>query len=268
MQAVAATLAGSIMSKTIRCAIWGLLTAAGLAASSGAQTISNPAGRCAGLPSFGSTDSLNQADLQVENKDLRVRVSERGPELRLRLEPDPGWKSATANAIQRTGWIRIFSCDTGALLQSLEAESMGDPEHFLRLFEVKDVNFDGYLDLAVLREYGAKWGSQTWWVFSPVSGTFISNDFTKALGQVSANGLTLDAGRHDIIAPHLTTLTGCGGTQDIYHVEDGRLELIHKEDTHVGPDGCTLTARDRVNGQMQVTKVQQFPSSHNTAAHQ
>lgn len=233
--------------------------AAGLTTSSAAQAMPNPAGRCAGLPAFGPKDSLNQAELQVGNKDLRVRVSEKGPELYVRLEPDPAWKPGTGNDVQRTGWIRVLSCETGALLQSLEAEGMGGPEHFLRFFEVKDVNFDGYLDLGVLREYGAKWGSQTWWVFSLASGTFISDDFTKALGQVSANGLALDGGRHEIIAPQLTTLTGCGGTRDIYHVEEGRLVLIHKEDVHVGPDGCTLTTRDRVNGQMQVTKVQQFP---------
>lgn len=230
--------------------------------------MSNPAGRCAGLPWFGPKDSLNQADLQVENKDLRVRVSEKGPELHLRLEPDREWKPAIGNGVQRTGWIRVLSCDSGALLQSLAVESMGDPEHFLRFFEVKDVDFDGYLDFAVLREYGAKWASQTWWVFSPASGTFISNDFTKALGRVSANGLVLDAARHDIIAPHLTTMTGCGGTRDIYHVEDGRLVLIHKEDVDAGPEGCTLTTRDLVNGQMQVTKVQQFPPSRDLATHQ
>ena len=251
-----------------RYAILGLFIAAGLATSLEAQTKPGEAGHCTGLPSFGPKDSLNVANLQVRNKDLRVQVNAKGPELHLRLEPDPGWKSRT-DSIQRAGWIRVFSCETGALVQSLEAETLGDPEGFIRFFQVRDVNFDGYLDIAVLREFGAKWGSQTWWVSSPASGKFISNDFTKALGEVSANGLELDPGRHNIIAPHLTDLTGCGATKDIYHVEpNDHLVLMHKEAVDGREGGCTLTTSDRVKGQMQVTKVQQFPPYREPATHQ
>jgi len=251
-----------------RIAICGLLITTGFTASSAAKTIAGEARPCAGLPWFGPNDSLNTADLQVGNKDLRVQVNAKGPELHLRLEPDSRWKSTT-NRMQRVGWIRVFSCETGALVQSLEAETLADPENFIRFFKVEDVNFDGYLDVAVLREFGAKWGSQTWWVFSPRSGKFISNDFTKALGEVMANGLELDRGRHNIIAPHLTDLTGCGATEDIYHIEpSGRLMLIHKEDIGARPDGCcTLTTWDRVKGQMQVTKVQQFPPYREPTGH-
>jgi len=251
----------------LRSVICGLLMAAGLTTSAPAQTKPGDSGHCAGLPSFGPRDSLNTADLKVETKDLRVQVSADGPELHLRLEPDPGWKSTT-DALQRVGWIRVFSCETGALVQSLVAETWVSPEMFIRFFEVRDVNFDGYLDIATLREFGAKWGRQTWWVFSPPSETFISNDFTNALGQVSANGLELDQSRHNIIAPHLTNLTGCGASQDVYHVDQGRLVLIHNEKISPRPDGCTLTTLDRVNGQMRVTKVQQFPPYREPATHQ
>jgi hypothetical protein len=251
-QGVAATM--------FRSTVCGLLMAAGLTTSLVAQTKPGEPVTCVGLPSFGPGDSLNTAGLRVENKDLRVTVSANGPELRLRLEPDTGWKSAT-NHVQRVGWIRVFSCETGALVESLEAESTSSPEQFLRWFDARDVNFDGYLDIAVVRDFGAKWGRQTWWVFSPALGKFISNGFTKALGQVSANGLELDRARRNIVAPKLTNLTGCGGTKDIYHVEQSdRLVLIHKEDIGArSGGGCTLTTRDRVSGQMQVTKVQRFP---------
>jgi hypothetical protein len=166
------------------------------------------------------------------------------------------------------GWIRVFSCETGALLQSLEVKTMSGPELFLRFFEARDVNFDGYLDIAVLREFGAKWGRQTWWVFAPASGKFISDEFTEELGQVSANGLVLDPARRNIVAPHLTYLTGCGRTRDVYHVEQDRhLVLIHQEDIHGSPGSCTLTTRDRVNGELQVTKVRHFPPYREPAPH-
>ena len=185
----------------------------------------------------------------------------------MRLEPDSGWKPTT-DAVQRVGWIRVFSCETGHVVQSLEAESTSSPEQFLRWFQARDVNFDGYLDIAVVRDFGAKWGRQTWWVFSPASGKFISDEFTTALEQVSANGLVLEPTRQNIIAPQLTDLTGCGATRDVYHVEEGRLVLIHNESISFNPDGCTLTTRDRVNGQMRVTKVQQFPPYREPATHQ
>jgi len=238
-----------------------------------AQTQPGDAGHCAGLSSFGPEDSLNTTDLKVETRDLQVRVSANGPELHLRLEPDPAWKPTT-EAVQRVGWIRVFSCETGDPVQSLEAdiwagpEPLGGPERFLRFFETRDVNFDGYLDIAVLREFGAKWGSQTWWVFSPESGKFISDEFTKALGKVSANGLVLDRGRQNILAGHSTIQTGCGGTQDIYHVEQNRrLVLIHKEEISLSADGCTLTTRDWINGRMQVTKLRQFPPYRGPSTH-
>jgi len=247
-----------------RSAICTLSISAVLSAIALAQAMPGPGAACAGLPSFGPEDSLNTADFRLEKKDLRVRVNAKGPPLHLRLEPDAAWKPA-ADAVQRVGWIRVFSCETGALIQSLEVEiwsgpePLGGPERFLRFFEARDVNFDGYLDIAVLREFGAKWGRQTWWVYSPVSGKFVSDEFTKALGQVSANGLVLNPAQQNIIAGHLTTLTGCGDTKDIYQVEQHqRLVLMHEEEIITGPEGCTLTVRDRVDGQMKVTKAQHF----------
>jgi hypothetical protein len=123
-----------------------LLIAAGVATSPAAAQTGKAAG-CNGLPLFGSNDSLNTADLQVANKDLRIQVNTEGFALRLRLEPEPGWKpvasdGSTSDAVlRRVGWIRVFTCDSGVSLQSLEVESSTDPGMFLRFFEVKDVNW-------------------------------------------------------------------------------------------------------------------------------
>jgi hypothetical protein len=241
------------------------ILAIGLAAPLAAQTATGSAGHCVGLPSFGSEDSLNRADLQVATNDLLVRVSPKGPELHLRLEPDPAWKSnqetaGGAGVLQRVGWIRVFSCETGAFAQSLEVESLwGGPELFLRFFELKDINFDGYLDVAVVRDGGATWASQTWWVYSPTSGKFISNDFTQALSRIDNNGLQLDEAHQDITAYRYSYPEGCGQTKDIYHVEQNRrLALLHKEDPKSKGDSCQLTTRDLVGGEMRVTKVERL----------
>jgi hypothetical protein len=251
----------------VRYAVGGLLLAVGLATALLAQT--SKLEHCRGLTLFGPNDSLNKVDLQVAGKDLLVRVTPNGPELHMRLEPDSGsWSSQAAakgaDRVHRVGWIRVFSCETGALVQSLEVKTgWGGPEFFLRFFEVKDVNFDGYLDLAVLRDGGATWGNQVWWVFSPVSGRFVSNDFTKALSQIDNNGLYLDAVHQNITAYHYSYSEGCGSTKDIYHVEHhSRLMLVHGEDPEAMGNGCRLTTRDLINGEMRITKVQllhEFP---------
>ena len=61
-----------------------------------AQALSGGTGHCAGLPLFGPDDSFNKADLQVASKDVLVRVSPKGPELHLRLEPDTAGESGRA----------------------------------------------------------------------------------------------------------------------------------------------------------------------------
>jgi hypothetical protein len=117
----------------------------------------------------------------------------------------------------------------------------------------------------VLREFGAKWGSQTWWVWNPASRRFVSNEFTKALEQIKANGLVFDAATHNITAGHMTESTGCGPTKDIYHVEQGlQLVPIHQENIRVGADGCILTTLDWVDGSMQRhdTRFPHSPESH------
>jgi hypothetical protein len=237
-----------------------------------AQNGPGKGGHCAEFPFFGPKDSLNTADLRLETKDLRVQVNIKGPELHLQLEPDASASMSTGNggtnvASQRVGWIRIFSCETGALIQSLEVQSLRSPELFLRFFEVRDANFDGYLDIAVLADAGALWGSQSWWVFSPASEKFISNEFTEALSRIHGNGHEFDATRHHIIVPYLLGPGRCNRFQDIYKVEQSsRLVLIHNEGltptwdpSHSYAVGCTLTTRELVNGQMQVTKVEHFP---------
>src|SRR5579884_706662 len=253
----------------LRLMVFGLLLEVGLAT---AQTKLEDGGSCAAFGACGPKDSLNIADLRVMRKDLRVRVSPKGPELHLRLDPDTGTaNNGSEDSLRRVGWIRVFSCETEALIQSLKVKSHCGPECFLRWFEVDDANFDGYLDIAVLRDRGALWGRQTWWVYSPTSGRFISNDFTQALSTISSNGLELDAAGHNIIVSILLGPGRCSRAQNMYHVAHGnRLVLMHEEkltptwnSEHTQSVGCTLTTLERVNGKMQVSNVQHYDGREN-----
>jgi len=238
--------------------IFGLLVAVGFSTNAAAQNQPGKGGKCTGFLSLGPKDHPWSSDLPPTTKDLRVRINAKGPELHLRVEPNPAWKSSPGE-VQRLGRILIFSCETGSPVQSLEVESQSTPEMFLRSIEARDINFDGYLDLGIVREFGAKWGRYTWWVFSPAAGKFVSDELTEELGQISANGLELDAAQQNITAPQLTNFTGCGATKHIFHVEQNlHLVPIHREEIDGTAAGCTLTISNRVNGQMKVTKVQHF----------
>jgi len=51
-------------------------------------------------------------------------------------------------------------------------------------------------------------------------------------------------------------------------VEQNRhLVLMHHEIIDASPDGCTLITQDRVNGQMQTTKVHHFPRYREPTPH-
>lgn len=57
----------------------------------------------------------------------------------------------------------------GHRLQTLPL-SAWRPMNVASTFHSQDVNFDGYLDVAVPAEFGAKWVNESWWVVDPASG--------------------------------------------------------------------------------------------------
>src|SRR5260370_39157383 len=90
-----------------------------------------------------------------------------------------------------------------------------------------DVNFDGYLDIAVLRDAGAKWMRRDYYVFDPSSGRFVTNALTDDLAQVKSSRIVLNHETEEIRAPFFKGR--CTG-EDIYRVENGRLEKIQEQD--------------------------------------
>jgi hypothetical protein len=49
---------------------------------------------------------------------------------------------------------------------------------------LEDLDFDGYTDLAVIREFGAKWGRYQVWRFDPHRRRFVQTRLTRALGRL------------------------------------------------------------------------------------
>ena len=142
------------------------------------------------------------------------------------------------------------------------------PINFASTFKAYDINFDGYLDFAVLAEFGAKWGRELWWIYDPDTGRFVQNQLARELGDLKTNGYQIDSQKHEIIAENL--MFGCPSLVTRYRVADNHLITVHQEtgmqtiENDSGqrnlPAGvpCTVTVSDLVGGTMRVTEVRRF----------
>lgn len=189
---------------------------------------------------------------------FRLSVRAGIPAFRLTLRR---FEPSAADHLAHIADIEVARCRDGSNIQTLPVVGY-DQELAARSLHAKDINFDGYLDIGVLVEYGAKWGSESFWVFDPPTGRFIKNGLTRQLRAMKPNGYEFDSQKHEIRIPHLTE-PWCRNTEDRYTVEaPNRLLLMHSEGAEGVPgDGCKVVVRDRISGRMQVTSVQRIATT-------
>jgi len=207
---------------------------------------------CQGLPD--PPRVLNGSNV-LAGTSFRLRVRADVPAFHLTLRRlAPG----DANHLVHVANIEVARCSDGRNIQTLPIVGYYQAltAHSLH---AEDINFDGYLDIGVLAEYGGKFGSESFWVFDPAAGKFVENDITRQLRKLKPNGYEFDARNHEIRIPHLTE-PWCRNTEDRYRVEDhDRLVLMHSEDAKGLPEyGCEVVVRDRISSKMRVTKVQRI----------
>ncbi len=187
---------------------------------------------------------------------FRLPVKEGGPAFRIVIRSiDFEWPKT--NVLIHTGEIEVSRCEDGKQVQVLPLTGW-QPMNTGPTFHAQDINFDGYLDFAVVAEFGAKWASESWWIFNPATGQFVQNELTKDLRKLKAAGYQVDSTEHSIGTRYLTEPWGCGSTGDRYRVEASRLVLIHHEVPEPSSYQCSVTISDRVDGAMRVTKVKRF----------
>jgi hypothetical protein len=121
---------------------------------------------------------------------------------------------------------------------------------FTQQFQAKDINFDGYLDIATLDDYGAKWSGFNYWLFDKRSGRFITNSLTTELRTLEFNEMTLYPETKEI---HTTQIPSVCLAKKIHKVVNGRLVLMYSEEPRLegeGEDFCKLRIEKRINGIM------------------
>ena len=202
---------------------------------------------------------------------FKLSVGQGGPAFRITVRPI--WQLNAGLPIvaddDHAGDIEVAHCQDGEPLQVLRITS-DQGINFGATFHTEDINFDGYLDFSVLTEFGAKWGSRSYWVYDPASGLFAENELTRELsenclgpewhgGCWKASSIDFDQLKREIRANYIPIFAACAPDDyrgDRYHVEDNRLVLVHKEE--LSPDNCTLTFSDLVSGAMRVTQLVRY----------
>ncbi len=94
-----------------------------------------------------------------------------------------------------------------------------------KFFSVQDVNFDGFLDIGLPIDGGAKWSSYQYWTFDQVSGKFIRSPVTDDLRNIPFNFVSFDSQKLQITTDNLEG----AGWRTLYQFQNGHIFPIKEE---------------------------------------
>jgi hypothetical protein len=107
--------------------------------------------------------------------------------------------------------LQVFKLDLNTFLG-------GNPS----VFNVADINFDGYADIGVVVDGGALWVAYQYWVYDKQTGTFKQTPVTKDFKAISfGHRLTFDTINKRVIATG--PIGAVGGYRNTYQFKNGRL---------------------------------------------
>ncbi len=196
---------------------------------------------------FTAADFPNSAPKCTNNRaSFKVEVGPGLPVYQVRLVQDP--VAAEMGTVHHVGRVEILR--ERSLVETIEVNSIWN-DSLCSFFEMKDVNFDGDLDIAVLRDAGGKWGQYDYYLFDRASGQFVSNALTEDLGRIQSNGIVLERESHVIQAPFFRGR--CAGV-NTYKVENGRLEPTQEQEVTPKGDECSIKVKQSLNGGWQVVR--------------
>ncbi len=152
------------------------------------------------------------------------------------------------------GRIEISQLGANTVPQTIEVESHESCSALTQRFEAKDMSFDGYLDIALLDDHGAKWGTYNYWLFDRRSGRFVANTLTDDLRQLAANQIVVDPERREIHAIFLSAV--CPGSQEVYRIVKGHLLLAQEEEHSAEGEDCIVIIKKRIHQHMVTVQTQ------------
>lgn len=162
--------------------------------------------------------------------------------------------------------IKVFSGDETTPLQVLKLKVWASVSPELKF---KDANFDGFPDMMMVSDGGAKWHSYTYWLFDKDSGLFEKNALAKQMtSTISGNVIRFNKTQKTISAIH-----DVGPVQfdsSTYKIINKRLvliksiEILIKDPITEGKDNLEITTKKSLRGKLVTnTKTIEVPSSEN-----
>jgi hypothetical protein len=201
-----------------------LLILAGLLVMSGAAVVPQPAvaQHAVNAPHESTTQDLSQG------ASFTVTIDSGSPKLTFKIVPKVQPNDEFGNAQSTVRDIEVFSGDSGEPLQHLagcEWIDMEAPPRGEDWFRTVDFNFDGYLDIYVLTNWGATGNSQGCiWIYNPAAKRF---DYSAEFSDLGT--FTLDPAHKTIITWANGGMAGAVHSAEKYKVQGNRPMLVYLE---------------------------------------
>lgn len=93
-------------------------------------------------------------------------------------------------------------------------------------FDVNDINFDGFLDIGIIVDGGAKWAAYQYWTFDPKTGQFIISPIAEEFRKIGFNLIKFDVEHKRIITNNFEG--ALLALKQVYVVEGGHLKLVEE----------------------------------------
>ena len=120
-------------------------------------------------------------------------------------------------------------------------------------FEATDINFDGYLDLAVKDHSGAKSVGYNYWLFDNGSGRFITNSLSRSLSRLSYADIEINAKIREF---KLFLYIGTCEQTKTYRIIKSRLVHTEAEERVCGTKWAKVRIKRRIHGKLRLVRTQ------------
>jgi hypothetical protein len=202
-----------------------------------------------------ANDLGNGSLIVPEGKTVLVAINDQAIVVRLRFVLD---SEEAASGGPGLGSLTVSSYPSERVMQRVPVAAVKYGNSVATAINLMDVNFDGYLDLAVPRRPNDKLTPYVSYVFDWRSERFVADELTSQLDALS--GLPVpDGARREISVT--TPSTDCGtDLVRTYRLEENKLDLMRQDSAQKSGTSCIVTTRRLVAGALQTVDTRTVPA--------
>lgn len=155
--------------------------------------------------------------------------------------------------------VEVYRRGGSKPLQTLAVTGYGTPFH-LQFSRFEDADFDGYTDLLLGNDGGAKWVGYQVFLYDPASGSFVENALSRELS-ARLGGQDLEFHRIDreIEVTHLVFGCQSAPVTETFALQGSHLRKIGQQDLVREKDGCYMVTRRILGGGLKEISRQRAP---------